>query len=1785
MTSPYPQTTSPPHWESRNGYVPPPRFQQLRAQDSLQQLQLQYNQQQQLLQQQQQQFELAQNQLHAQGQSPYQRQSVLYQHPPSPSNNNFVQQVPSAPPTPDMAHSRSSSFFAFNRNKQSVDGQPNVHQRPMSTIGNTGSATIPTQQYLPPSTNSFPPQGPAPGPSRQSQPPPQNVPPSQYGIQQQQQLAQPQPQPQPQHLPPQQPQQQQPSSPSFSGGQPSPNQFTPQPPMPQSPPPPAPAPQQSQRPQAQPQQSNAPNPSRTSNASQPTTLARSPSVGGAQNNPQPPAPPPLHPEIRSVVQLSIAHAHKIYFSGPLVRRLERQGDGQRPHKDEGWTDVWAQLGGTTLSIWSMKEIQEANKQGKEVPPSYINVTDAFIQVVGSVTVPATPTTPAKRYSNVLTLNTAGSNLLLFSCPSTAALLSWAAALRLSAWEKSRLEEIYTAHLIRITLSAARDIPTTLVRGKMEGYARVRIAGQTDWKRVWLVVQEGTEGSGKVEGAEQGAISGPPQGTLVKKKRMSNLFSRDSNPSNSTIPTKAMISMFPGPKPKDRKKALMTVFNVTQAFGVYPERPELINRSTLMKVEGTFGDDDMAGSLRTREGWVLIMPELENGVGQAAEMLKWIVGLHDAFELYGRPEAWTWDPRDPVSLMFGYPVGAQKENLFLDRELVENMDPRDDRTSVIRAEMKKLLQANLRPAVQVVQPNPRAMTESPPIMPSVGSATAVAKSASPPPQQAPNAGPQLPPLSFGANTSTNTTESRERTLTPITERSNSNMTTTRTLSLDVPSGLNTGHSPITSSPLNDQSLQLGGITESSSSGSNNLPNPVNNASIKSPDSSEQIAQSSQPTSSSGLNQQGQTVSASPSTNTMSTQFSSAVGTLPSVDSVADNSLSSLATSAPVDSPRPPANVGFDAHARSPPASPLPNFSSTIGKVQQPLSPTSLDEARAKSQAMNRQADGPRTSPQPSGNTAHLRTTSPSNQQEHQRQSFAANATRSSPTDEPNDFINEAGALYYMRESGVGNSGNVQQRERQQEDLDEDESSSSSDSLANKATAAKPSQSQQQIGDGTSAARSPTTFVHANTVTPSASSPKMSHTAPMSPIGRLSPSRSNLGRKPSGARAQAVGRSYNRAESISSQTVTETDESMSKHQKQESNTSDLAYDDANGEALAALTYLDIADSQDIAAATSTVAPLTPPLPKVEPLNLRGADRNSATSPLPGTQSGEAVPYKSSFAPSNKAAERKLKAQAQQAAQHAATHKPGRANGKRKSKTAGAWESSDEEEEEEEEEDDDDDDVDSDSQQRRGPQSSSSQSQGMSSSSNSLRPLQTQGQGPVGQQHEYQDSPQTPSHLRPARNLPQIPGNRMTGDNFHHPQPQAAPRRLISDQYTGDGSRRTFYDDGTPIRTQAEFPQPGAARQTVWSQVLDPGHAPGRVPQPEQAAPVRDTFVQLEPSETMTKAFTPQGLLSAGLQDKEDRSARRQEELARESGASLINVPNKPPPPQTGLLGAITAHERERKREGGVGAALTEREREKRLAEERQRRFDDHQRQQLDQMQQGGSMYGGQFGFNPMMANPMMMGMNPMMAMNPMMTGNAMNPMMTGAGGMGQMNPMMTGQMGFPGMMGGFNPHLFAAQQAAQAYQQAMMAFSVAGSQIGGDGGGATGAGAGAGTGSAQITPNMTGMNPAMGAGSMAGFDPRMSMMGMPMMGMGMGMNMGMGAPSMSPMGMQATGMSSFDARSSPGIANNNTGNSNDGGLLPPQFSSRTSSPASRGSPLARGGPETADRGRPSRPTSPK
>lgn len=137
----------------------------------------------------------------------------------------------------------------------------------------------------------------------------------------------------------------------------------------------------------------------------------------------------------------------------------------------------------------------------------------------------------------------------------------------------------------------------------------------------------------------------------------------------------------------------------------------------------------------------------------------------------------------------------------------------------------------------------------------------------------------------------------------------------------------------------------------------------------------------------------------------------------------------------------------------------------------------------------------------------------------------------------------------------------------------------------------------------------------------------------------------------------------------------------------------------DALAALTFLDREEQpapaplQPTRSQTQSSMGSTPTSPSESRSNVpQVLEPPRGQSPQLSSDSHQ---YRSSFAPSKSAAERKAKAQAQQAALQAATHKPGRANGKSKPrhKESGAWGESSDEEEEEEEEDDEDEDADSD------------------------------------------------------------------------------------------------------------------------------------------------------------------------------------------------------------------------------------------------------------------------------------------------------------------------------------------------------------------------------------------------------------------------------------------------------------------------------------------------------------
>lgn len=75
----------------------------------------------------------------------------------------------------------------------------------------------------------------------------------------------------------------------------------------------------------------------------------------------------------------------------------------------------------------------------------MQITDAFVDLIQPL--PPTRHNPqAGPHPFVFSINTAGMNSVLFSCPDQEVMQEWVTAIRLAGWEMSRLQEIYTGHL-------------------------------------------------------------------------------------------------------------------------------------------------------------------------------------------------------------------------------------------------------------------------------------------------------------------------------------------------------------------------------------------------------------------------------------------------------------------------------------------------------------------------------------------------------------------------------------------------------------------------------------------------------------------------------------------------------------------------------------------------------------------------------------------------------------------------------------------------------------------------------------------------------------------------------------------------------------------------------------------------------------------------------------------------------------------------------------------------------------------------------------------------------------------------------------------------------------------------------------------------------------------------------------------------------------------------------------------------------------------------------------------
>jgi len=427
-------------------------------------------------------------------------------------------------------------------------------------------------------------------------------------------------------------------------------------------------------------------------------------------------------DLRNALQLHEALGRKLYMEGYLLVRHALSVDGQPDHRSDhfsSWTECFVQLSGTVLSFWEASALDRATAQGSEVAPSFMNITDAMVDYIG-MHVDAPFSDPGKRRTlyHVFAINSAGSNRVMFCFPlpppcdptkvnqrlspkneqhpehkpvvewlqlGNRYLQSWINAVRLASWERLRLDEIYTGALIRARLSAVKGFETSdvseimvrspLTKGRYESWVRARFMGSTEWRHCWMVLQNHWSEDNNPSGLRWLLRLGGAG------DRTSRLLSSDASPPMEpptpppgVLASPAVAHFY---ESKRSRQPFASLWHVQHVYALYPSRPDLVEDSVLFKAEGSLPQSQIVSAThRPRtSGWVMFMPDMAGSQGKVAnaEMMKCIIAFMDAFRLYGRPESFVWDPRNPISPFFAYPIGQYKHHLFLDRALTEFLD--------------------------------------------------------------------------------------------------------------------------------------------------------------------------------------------------------------------------------------------------------------------------------------------------------------------------------------------------------------------------------------------------------------------------------------------------------------------------------------------------------------------------------------------------------------------------------------------------------------------------------------------------------------------------------------------------------------------------------------------------------------------------------------------------------------------------------------------------------------------------------------------------------------------------------------------------------------------------------------------------------------------------------------------------------------------------------------------------------------------------------------------------------
>ncbi|KAI9872587.1 MAG: hypothetical protein M1830_001450 [Pleopsidium flavum] len=333
------------------------------------------------------------------------------------------------------------------------------------------------------------------------------------------------------------------------------------------------------------------------------------------------------PELQPIFTFLNSHSNKLYQEGYFLKLNDLDSQG-RPNADRTWTECFAQLVGTILSLWDAAALDAAGKDG-EVAPTFINLADASIKMIETL---PTRSQDAQPLQNVLSISTAGKNRYLLHFNSLHSLTQWTAGIRLAMFEHATLQEAYTGSLVAGKGKQLNNIRVIMDRTKLktEDWARVRFGAGTPWRRCWCVIS-------------------PPDEKDVQRQQKS--LKKKSAYDRPDPTPKGDIKFYDTKKIK-KAQPIATITDAYSAYAIYPQSKPLIDQSTLVKLEGTITIH--SNPLSTTEGFVFVMPEVHPAVTGFEMMLRWLFPVYDIFGLYGRPNRLIADTLDVRSLMFAMP---------------------------------------------------------------------------------------------------------------------------------------------------------------------------------------------------------------------------------------------------------------------------------------------------------------------------------------------------------------------------------------------------------------------------------------------------------------------------------------------------------------------------------------------------------------------------------------------------------------------------------------------------------------------------------------------------------------------------------------------------------------------------------------------------------------------------------------------------------------------------------------------------------------------------------------------------------------------------------------------------------------------------------------------------------------------------------------------------------------------------------------------------------------------------